>query len=92
MITIKNLYLGLKSQMPLKRFLKNFFITGNAWGMFSKNSHINQTTKEPKISYSYKSAVKSAEKMELKIGKHFSVYKCIYCDGWHIGKNKDNKY
>lgn len=92
MIKPKNLYLGLKSQLPLKRAFRNFFITGNAWGMFSKNSHINQTTDQPKISYSYKSAVKSAEKMELKTGKHFSVYKCIFCDGYHIGKNRDNKY
>lgn len=91
MIKLKNLYLGFKCQLPLKRAFKNFFITRNAWGMFSKNSHINQHTNQPKISYSYESAVKSAEKMSIKTGKHFSVYKCIFCDGWHIGKNKDNK-
>lgn len=89
----KNLILGLKNQLPLKRAFKNFFITRNAWGMFSLNSHINQSTKEPKIAYSSKeSAQKSALKMEKKTGKHFSVYKCIFCDGYHIGKNKDNKY
>jgi len=92
MIKMKNLYLGLKSQLPLKRAFKNFFITRNAWGLFSINSHINQHTNEPKISYSsIESATKAATKMEKKTGKHFSIYKCIFCDGWHIGKNRDNK-
>ena len=58
MIKLKNLYLGFKCQLPLKRAFKNFFITRNAWGMFSKNSHINQHTGQPKISYSYESAIK----------------------------------
>lgn len=29
--------------------------------------------------------------MEKKNGVHYSVYKCIYCDGYHIGRNRDNK-
>lgn len=93
MIKFKNLILALKCQGPLKRAFRNFFITGNAWGMFSKNSHISQRTGQPKISYSSKeSATKAAEKMSKKTGKHFSVYKCVFCDGWHVGKNRDNKY
>ena len=24
-------------------------------------------------------------------GTHFSTYKCLFCDGYHIGKNRDNK-
>ena len=36
-------------------------------------------------------ARKAAKSMSKKYDKHFSVYKCIYCDGFHIGKNKDNK-
>lgn len=92
MIKARNLYLGLKSQMPLKRFIRNFFVTGNAKGLFHKNSHINVSTGEPKVSYgSYESAVKAAQKMEQKRGCHFSVYKCIFCDGWHIGRNRENK-
>lgn len=91
-IKMKNLILGIKNQMPLKRIFKNFIITGNGWGMFSINSHINQSTNKEKISYSsFESANKSAIKMSEKKGVHFSVYKCIYCDGWHIGKNRANK-
>lgn len=92
MIKPKNLLLGLKSQLPLKRFFRNFFITGNARGLFHINSHINSTTGQPKVAYgSQESAMKAAEKMGEKRGCHFSVYKCIYCDGWHIGRNKENK-
>lgn len=92
MIKIKNLILGLKYQLPLKRAFKNFFITRNAWGLFSKNSHINQHTQQPKIPYStYEKACKAATKMGEKNNCYFSVYKCIFCDGFHIGKNRDNK-
>ena len=34
---------------------------------------------------------KAAEAMGKKHGVHFSVYKCAWCDGWHIGKNSENK-
>ena len=37
------------------------------------------------------SATKAAESMKKKMNKHFSVYKCIFCDGYHLGKNRDNK-
>lgn len=92
MIKIKNLLLGLKEQGPMKRAFRNFFITGNAWGMFSKYSHIRRDTNTPKITFNTKeTAVKAAQRMSEKRGVHFSVYKCIYCDGYHIGKNRDNK-
>ena len=29
--------------------------------------------------------------MGQKYNTHFSTYKCLYCDGYHIGKNRDNK-
>ena len=88
-ISFKNLIPALKSQLPLKRAFRNFFITGNAWGLFSINSHINQATGNPKVPYgSQDSASRAAQSMSKKYGGHFSVYKCAYCDGWHIGKNK----
>ena len=37
------------------------------------------------------SAIKSTEAMSKKKGVHFSAYKCLFCDGYHIGKNRDNK-
>ena len=91
-LKLKNIILALNEQGPLKRFFRNFFITGNAWGMFHKNSHFRADTGEAKIMYNTKkTANKAAENMEKKYDKHFSVYKCIFCDGYHIGKNRDNK-
>ena len=88
-ISMKNLIAALKSQLPFKRAFKNFFINKNAWGLFSINSHINQSTGTEKVAYGSKeSAAKAAQKMSEKYGVYFSTYKCAYCDGWHIGKNK----
>jgi len=36
-------------------------------------------------------ATKSAEAMSKKRGVHFSTYKCAFCDGYHIGRNRENK-
>ena len=88
---IRNIILGLQDQLPVKRAFRNFFITGNAWGLFSIRSHQREDGKL-KIMYNTKeTAQKAAESMEKKMNKHFSVYKCIYCDGYHLGKNRDNK-
>lgn len=89
---IKNIVLVIKDQGPIKRFITNFFITRNAWGLFHKNSHISQTTGKPKVTYNTKqSATKAAAAMTAKHGNWFSNYKCLHCDGYHIGKNRDNK-
>jgi len=89
---IKYIWLMIKDQFPLKRFIKNFFITRNAWGIFHKNSHISFRSGNPKVMYNTK---KSAEKAALSMGKkkgvHFSNYKCLYCSGYHVGRNKENK-
>lgn len=90
---IKNIILALWCQITRKGAFKNFFITGNAFGCLSQYSHISRRSMTPKIMYSTKqSALKAAEKMGAKHGVHFSVYKCAWCDGWHIGKNAQNKY
>jgi hypothetical protein len=89
---LKNIILAIKDQGPLKRAFRNFFITGNAWGLFHINSHVRQDTQLPKVMYNTKqSAMKSAEALKKKRGTHFSAYKCIYCDGYHLGRNRENK-
>lgn len=88
----RNIFLALRDQWPLKRFIRNFFITRNAWGLFHKNSHISQGSGKPKVMYNTKaSAEKAARAMTEKHGVWFSNYKCLHCDGYHIGKNRDNK-
>ena len=87
---LRNLYRGLKDQLPWKRLLRNIW-KGHVFGLFSKRSHLNWDGR-PKIAYSSKtSAMKAAEAMAKKKGVYFSNYKCVFCDGYHIGKNSDNK-
>ena len=89
----KNLLLVLQDQGPPSRFLRNFFVTRNAWGLFSNNSHVVAGSGKPKVVYNTKaSSVRAAEAMKVKHGVHFSSYKCLFCDGYHIGKNRSNKY
>ena len=91
MIKFKNILLVLKDQGPFKRFFRNFFITGNARGLFSIRSHQREDGKE-KVAYNTKeTATKVAGKMSIKHGVHFSNYKCLFCDSYHLGKNRDNK-
>lgn len=91
-IKFKNFWIWFKDQVKRKRVIKNFFITRNAWGAFSINSHMNQSNGNMKIKFNtLESAKKAADQMSNKYGVHFSYYKCLFCDGYHIGKNKDNK-
>lgn len=88
----KNFWIWFTDQVKRKRAFYNFFISRNAWGAFSINSHIRALTGEPKVTYnSVESARRAAEKMSEKYNKHFSLYKCLFCDGYHIGKNMGNK-
>lgn len=89
---LKNLILAIYEQGPIKRAFRNFVITRNAWGMFHINSHVRFDTKKPKVMYNTKdTALKAATSMGEKTNTHFSVYKCVFCDGYHLGKNRENK-
>ena len=89
---LSNIWKGLLEQGPFKRFIRNFFVTRNAWGLFHKNSHIAAGSGKPKVMYgSHATALKAAAAMERKNGVHYSAYKCIFCDGYHLGRNRDNK-
>ena len=91
-IKFRNFRIWFADQIKRRVWFRTFFITRNAWGAFSINSHINQHTHQPRISYStIEKAQKAADKMYQKHITHFSYYKCLFCDGYHIGKNRDNK-
>lgn len=86
-IRLRYILPALKEQLPLKRLLRNFFITRNAWGMFSVYSHYNKKGKE-KVGYNtLETAKKSADAMKRKYGFHYSSYKCIRCGKFHLGRN-----
>lgn len=83
---IKNVIAAIKDQLPLSRLIRNIR-NGNIYGLFHKRSHFRDGGQE-KVSYGSKeSALKAAKKMQEKKGIYFSNYKCMYCDGYHLGKN-----
>lgn len=91
-MTIRNCVLAILDQLTRKGSLHNIFVTRNAFGIFCQYSHISRRSGKPKMAYPSKAtAIKAAEAMGKKHGVHFSVYKCAWCDGWHIGKNVQNK-
>lgn len=76
----------LRDQGPFKRFLRNT-LNGNIRGVFHIRSHTRHGGKD-KVMYNTKeTARKAADSMAKKIGARFDVYKCLYCDGYHIGKH-----
>lgn len=84
-----NLYRAVLDQFPLQRALRNFFVTGVAWGLFSRNSHISLKSGKPKVVYSSKStALSAADSMQKRLGGTFSAYKCAFCDGYHVGRSR----
>ena len=50
-IKYRNLKIWLLDQVKRKAWFRNFFITRNAWGAFSINSHINQHNGKEKGMY-----------------------------------------
>ena len=89
---IRNLFLAIYDQLTRKGAWRNIFVTHNAFGIFSRYSHTARGSGKPKMSDPTKAvALKAAEAMGEKHGVHFSVYKCAWCDGWHVGKNAQNK-
>lgn len=87
-IKFKNLPVWIKHQLNLDGWVKRLFIKRSAWGAFSVYSHIKRSNGKPKNAYSTKSkAENTAVDMAKKYGKSFTVYKCLFCDGWHVSQD-----
>ena len=87
---IRNIILAFKDQLPAKRLLRNLF-KGHLFGLIHKRSHFRDSGEAKVVYNSKETAVKVAAKMKAKNNKHFSTYKCLWCDGYHLGKNRENK-
>lgn len=88
-LTMSNIWLVFKDQLPFRRLVRNLW-KGHSLGLFHINSHV--TNGKPKVMYNTKeSSLRAAESMAKKHGKHFSSYKCLFCTGYHVGKNRENK-
>ena len=86
---IKFRYIGmwLKDQMSRSDWFRNMFVHRSAWGAFSIYAHAKRSDGKSKISYKSKAkAEKAAFDMAKRYGYHFTTYKCLFCDGWHVSK------
>jgi hypothetical protein len=90
MIKLRNIVLVIKDQMPLKRFIRNLR-KGHLLGIINQRSHFRDNGQAKVVYNTKETATKSAQKMSEKKGVHFSNYKCLWCDGYHLGKNRENK-
>jgi len=87
-IKFRNLPVWIKHQLNLDGWVQRLFIQRSAWGAFSVYSHIKRSNGKPKIAYSTKNkAENAAVDMAKKYGKPFTVYKCLFCDGWHVSQD-----
>ena len=84
----KNIGCWLTDQISQPNRFRCLFLQRTAWGVFSIYSHIKRSNGKPKIAYSTKSkAENAAVDMTKKYGKPFTVYKCLFCDGWHVSQD-----
>lgn len=86
---IKLRYIGcwLKDQLSRPEWFRNLIVTRSAWGAFSFYAHARRSDGKSKITYSSKAmAEKAATDMSKRYGCPFTVYKCLFCEGWHVSK------
>ena len=77
----------LKDQLSRPDWFRNLFVDRSVWGAFSIYAHARRSDGKSKIAYSSKAkAEKAALDMSKKYGYPFAVYKCLFCEGWHISK------
>ena len=64
------------------------FFQRKTWGVLSPFAHFRRSDHSPKQAYRTKEkAAAVAMEMGQKYGGAYSIYKCVYCDGWHIAKD-----
>lgn len=62
------------------------------WGVFSEYAHVRRSDRRPKQSHDTKErALATADFMAEKYGGEYSVYKCVYCNGWHVANEGSPK-
>ena len=83
----ENLALWLGHQLSREHWFRRLFLSRSTWGAFSIYSHLRRSDGKPKMAFScQKKAEKSALDMSRKYGQTFVVYKCLFCEGWHVSK------
>jgi hypothetical protein len=63
-------------------------VTRTGWGIFNQRSHYRASGK-PKVAHrNAAEGWKTALQMQDKHGGEFEAYKCIFCDDYHVGRNR----
>lgn len=86
-ISFKNVCIWLADQIshPSTLFQRK------SWGVFSVYAHVRRSDRRPKaISDTKERALATADFMTEKYGGQYSVYKCVYCNGWHVAKESQS--
>lgn len=90
-IRLKYIGCWLKDQLSRPDCFHNLFVDRSVWGAFSIYAHARRSDGKSKIAYSSKAkAEKAAFDMSKRYGCPFTVYKCLFCDGWHVSKSVKN--
>ncbi len=91
-IKVGNITTWLIDQLRQPEWLDNLLLSRHSWGAFSIYSHCYRSNGLPKKVFATRElAQKAADSMGRKRGMPFAVYKCLFCEGWHISKIGDNK-
>lgn len=62
---------------------------GNAFGIFSQRSHFTSSGTRKRTLFNKGDADRVAELMMKRCPDAvFASYKCIFCDGYHVGRNR----
>lgn len=82
-IHLKELMVWVRDQL----LHPNTLFKKKTWGVFSVYAHVRRSDHRPKIASTTKDkALAVAKSMEEKYGGRYSIYKCLYCEGWHVAK------
>ena len=91
-IKFRHIGTWLLDQFQQPGWFGNLVVSRRSWGAFSIYSHSYRSNGMPKVTYSTrKSAQRAAESMAKKHEVPFAVYKCLFCEGWHVSKIGDHK-
>lgn len=85
-ISMRNLGIWLADQLSHPKTL----LRKKSWGVFSVYAHIRRSDFKPKkTAPNREKALQTAAFMADKYGGCYSIYKCLFCDGWHIAKDPE---
>ena len=86
-IKMRNIGIWLTDQLHQPGWLGNLLLDRRPWGAFSIYAHRRRSDDKAKACYSTReSAQKAANSMAKKHEVPFTVYKCLFCYGWHVSK------